>query len=125
LIGCGQHAAAPTESAHHDDTWAKLGFEDRHATMTFTVLPNMAHAWQSYAKTTYPTLTCRSCHGADAESVAYRMPNPGLPPIDPAHQPAGPAAAFMRSVVVPQMIDLIGTTPAHFSCNSCHPKAHR
>lgn len=107
----------------HRDTWATLDFESRHTVMTFTVLPNMARTWRDFERTQYPEMTCRTCHGRDAEAVSYRMPNPALRPIDPAHAPSGPVARFMAQTMVPRMIDLIGTTPEHFSCNACHPKS--
>jgi hypothetical protein len=124
-LSCGPHVAqAPAMTpAKHDDTWSKLGFEDRHAVMTFTVLPNMARSWLDFRATPYPSMTCRTCHGKDAEAVSYRMPNPSLPPIDPAHPPAGPASQFMIKRVVPEMTDLIQTS--HLDCNACHPKAKK
>jgi hypothetical protein len=91
--------------------------------MTFKVLPNMARAWRDWKKTEWPEMTCRTCHGKDAEDVSYKMPNPSLPPIDPSHPPAGPAAEFMKTRVVPMMIGMLDTTPEHFSCNACHPSA--
>jgi len=93
--------------------------------MTFTVLPNMARSWRQFRNSEYPAMTCRTCHGKDAEAVSYRMPNPSLRTIDVAHPPSGPAAEFMKSRVVPDMIDLIGTRAEHFDCNSCHPKAQK
>jgi hypothetical protein len=64
-------------------------------------------------------MTCRTCHGQDAEAVSYRMPNPSLPKIDPAHPPAGPVADFMKTKMVPQMSDFVS---ADVGCNTCHPK---
>ena len=92
--------------------------------MTFTVLPNMARTWREWKKTEWPEMTCRTCHGKDAETNDYEMPNPSLPPIDPARPPEKPATEFMRSRVVPEMMDMLHTTPEHFSCNTCHPKVH-
>ena len=129
-LSCGPHeggsaaSRAPATPAHGDE-WSKLAFVDRHSVMTFTVLPNMARSWRDFDKTPYPTMTCRTCHGKDAEAVSYRMPNPSLPPIDPAHPPAGPASQFMITRVVPEMLELMETTPARFGCNSCHPKAKK
>jgi hypothetical protein len=127
VIGCGPKPAASSHAAvaRTDDAWAKLTFEQRHSAMTFTVLPNMAHTWRDFEKTQYPEMTCRTCHGKDAEVVSYRMPNPALPPIDPVHPPQGPIAQFMIDKVVPEMIDLTETTPNHFGCNSCHPNVRR
>jgi hypothetical protein len=124
LLSCGSQPQAHTPVAPaRQDNWSKLGFEDRHSVMTFTVLPNMARSWRDFKKTSYPEMTCRTCHGKDAEAVSYRMPNPSLPPIDPAHPPAGPVAQFMINRMVPEMLDLLETTPNHLNCNTCHPKA--
>ena len=117
LASCVPHppAAAP---APREDGWAKLDFEQRHAVMTFTVLPNIARTWRDFRHTEYPEMTCRTCHGKDAESVSYRMPNPSLPRVDPAHPPAGPVADFMRTKMLPDVMDLTGS--ATFTCNTCH-----
>ncbi len=113
------HAASPQAT---DDAWKRLSFEDRHSVMTFKILPNMARTWRDWKKTEYPEMTCRTCHGKDAEVVNYKMPNPSLPPIDPAHPPQNAASQFMQTRVVPDMIAMLETTPEHFSCNACHPK---
>jgi hypothetical protein len=111
-----------------------MTWEERHDAMTFLVLPNMARLFERFEGTPYPTLTCRSCHGDDAEAVQYRMPH-GLPALDPDHLPgAGDAdprtarlARFMIEEVTPQMADLVGVplqdgrTGGGFSCFNCHP----
>ncbi len=114
------------------ERWSALTWEERHDEMTWVVHPQMAKLFQRFEKTEYPELTCRTCHGGDAERVQYRMPN-GLPPLDPAHMPdprEGPDAAvakFMYEEVTPQMADLLGVAPANppsgqgFGCFSCHP----
>src|SRR5215471_13421015 len=102
-----------------EDKWSKLSFEDRHSVMTFTVLPNMARTWRDFKHTADPEMTCRTCHGRDAEAVNYRMPNPSLPKIDPAHPPAGPVADFMKTKMVPEMSDFVS---APVGCNTCHPR---
>ncbi len=104
--------------------------------MTFAVLPNMARAWQEHDATPDPTMTCRTCHGADAEAVAYKMPN-GLPPLDPAHLPSPTShdprearvAKFMFDVVAPKMLtDLLDAAPYDpatgrgFYCFDCHAR---
>jgi len=101
--------------------------------MTWVVLPNMAQRFQAFAGTANATLTCRSCHGPDPESVAYRMPR-GLPALDPAHLPEasdtdqrGRTAKFMIETVTPTMADLLGEpsydpkTERGFGCFKCHP----
>lgn len=123
LGACGPRAAPAAPAPPRQDSWSKLDFEERHAVMTFTVLPNMARTWRDFQGTADPTMTCRTCHGKDAEAVQYRMPNPSLPKIDPARPPKGRVADFMTKTMVPDMLDLLGTTPEHFGCNSCHPHA--
>lgn len=102
--------------------------------MTFVVLPNMAHVFQSFAGTRDPELTCRSCHGRDADRVAFAMPH-GLSALDPKHMPDpnSPDAKearitrFMIDEVTPTMARLLGqplrdnTTKQGISCFSCHP----
>ena len=124
LVACGPRGGAksPAPATAREDRWATLDFEERHTVMTFTVLPNMARTWRDFRHTEYPDMTCRTCHGKDAEAVSYRMPNPSLPRIDPAHPPRGPVAEFMKRTMVPDMIELTGTTSEHLSCNGCHPR---
>jgi len=143
-LGCGgasattTAAAAPRTSARApaaDDAWATMSWEDRHRAMTFLVHPNMARLFQRFQGKRYPDLTCRTCHGADAESVAYTMPR-ALPPLDPRHLPApsdggarGRTAKFMLEEVTPQMADLLGVAPYDaktgrgFGCFNCHPRS--
>jgi hypothetical protein len=119
-------------SARGDDFTA-MSWEDRHDQMTWVVLPNMAERFQAFAGAADATLTCRSCHGPDPESVGYRMPR-GLPALDPAHLPQasdagerGRTAKFMIETVTPTMADLLGEplydaqTKRGFGCFKCHP----
>jgi hypothetical protein len=134
VVACGgggtaQTARAPRETA---DEWSKTSWERRHDVMTFTVLPNMGRLFQGFRGTTAPDLTCRSCHGKDAEAVGYKMPH-GLPPLDPRRLPdesssdprIAKMAKFMREEVTPQMADLIGVGVADVSCFTCHPREER
>ncbi len=135
--GCAAGAPPPARAAPPVRSfWADESWEDRHDTMTFAVLPNMARLFQRFRGTRDPDLTCRSCHGADAEAVRYRMPH-GLGPLDPAHLPdrnsADPEEArmarFMADEVTPAMADLLGEplydprTGRGFGCFGCHPTA--
>jgi hypothetical protein len=92
--------------------------------MTFRVLPNMGRLFQGYRHEEAPRLTCRTCHGQDAEQVAYAMPR-SLPALDPEHMPdrSRPIVAFMMDEVTPTMADLLGADRASFSCFACHPRA--
>ncbi len=131
LAACGGNAPPPKNVGHQNKapSWPALSWEDRHEVMTFTVLPNMGKTWQAFTKSDAPTLTCRTCHGQNAEDVKYKMPNPNLPPLDPEHLPRKDSsdanearwATFMIDEVVPQMIDLIDPPPT-FGCFNCHTK---
>jgi hypothetical protein len=116
-----------------EDTWATLSWEDRHDQMTFEVLPSMAELFQTFDGAPYPELTCRTCHGKDAEEVHYKMPH-GLPPLDPAHMPepgthdrTARLTRFMIEEVLPKMVALLDTRPYDpvtkrgFGCFKCHP----
>ncbi len=134
---CQPPAAASPRAASHapaKDEWATDSWEDRHDTMTFLVLPNMARTFQTFFGKKDPDMTCETCHGNDAEAVAYKMPR-GLPPLDPRHLPRRDAsnpnearmAAFMIDEVTPRMARMLETPPydpatrTGFSCFSCHP----
>jgi hypothetical protein len=101
--------------------------------MEFVVHPSMARLFQQHDRKPAPDLTCRTCHGADAEAVQYKMPH-GLPALDPAHLPDGSGtdarartAKFMIEEVTPKMIELLEVSPWNpqtkrgFGCFSCHP----
>jgi hypothetical protein len=128
--------AAPARTAPdktHADDFTSMSWEDRHDLMTWVVLPNMAERFQAFGGAADATLTCRTCHGPDPESVAYRMPR-GLPALDPAHLPEpsdadqrGRTAKFMIEIVTPTMAELLGEplydakTRSGFGCFKCHP----
>jgi hypothetical protein len=140
LAGCGSDTRRPALGleprvrASPRDEWSAATWEDRHDTMTFLVLPNMARLFQRFDGSRYPEMTCRTCHGADAEMVQYKMPH-GLRALDPAHLPNANApdpnearvAKFMIEQVTPQMADLLGLptydpkTGRGLSCFDCHP----
>jgi hypothetical protein len=101
-----------------------MSWEDRHDTMTFLVLPQMARAFQRFEGKPYPDLTCLSCHGENAEKILYRMPNG--PALDPAHLPRRDSsdpheaglAAFMIDEVMPSLAEMLGKPDV--GCFSCH-----
>jgi hypothetical protein len=119
----GRAPAAVAAAGAHRDAWSPLTWEERHTEMTFLVLPNMARLFQEHDRKAAPDLTCRSCHGDDAERVAYAMPH-GLSVLDPRHMPeaADDRVRFMTDEVTPKMADLLGIDRADFSCFACHPR---
>ena len=122
----GPHTLAQPAPAANADEWEGASWEQRHDTMTWLVLPTMARKFQAFSGSRYPELSCFSCHGADAEQVAYRMPH-GLPALDPAHLPNAQShdprearyAAFMMNEVTPTMRELLGKP--NLTCMTCHP----
>lgn len=144
LVSCGPapvgktlpRAAAPP--AAHEYTWDKLSFTEKHAVMTFTVMPNVGRLVQKYEKTEWPAATCERCHGSDGEAKGYKLPN-SLAPLDPAHLPdphskdpdEAQIATFMFDEVVPQMTALLDAKPYDpktgegFYCFNCHAKVTR
>ena len=123
------------QGSHADPTWNALSWEERHDVMTFAVLPNMSRLFQRFRGASSPDMTCRTCHGEDAERVGYAMPH-GLPPLDPRRMPDPHArdakeatmARFMTEEVTPAMVDLLGVprreptgSSRGFTCFNCHP----
>jgi len=124
LVACATHATPRSAGTPRRDEWTPLTWEERHSAMTFRVLPNMGRLFEGYRHEDAPRLTCRTCHGQDAEQVAYAMPH-ALPALDPEHMPdrSRPIVAFMMDEVTPTMADLLGVNRATFSCFACHPRA--
>lgn len=123
LASCGPGEvrvnAAPL-TASGDNRWEDAPFARRHEVMTFTVLPSMGNLFQRHRGDARPELACVTCHGEDAEAVAYRMPN-GLIPLDPNDLPQTAEARWMAEVVTPRFDRMIrggGTT----TCFSCHAR---
>jgi hypothetical protein len=128
-------SVAAKQAPAPEDEWAGMSWEDRHDVMTFTVLPNMARAFQRHDESPAPDTTCRTCHGRYAERIAYAMPSDDLPGFDPAHMPRvdspdpreARATRFMMEEVTPTMAELLGVpvydpkTGKGFGCFHCHP----
>ena len=112
-------ARGATTRQREPDEWAPLSWEERHDLMTWSLLPAMMPVIKQTFATADPELNCRTCHGANAEAVAYAMPN-GLPPLDPRHMPSGKVADAMRRDVTPLLSEILGKPE---TCFSCHPSA--
>jgi len=125
FVACAPAAPSPSAPpAPSSDAWARASWEERHDTMTFLVLPQMARAFQRFEGKTYPELTCLSCHGPRAEEMQYRMP--GGPPLDPAHLPRKDSpdpreaklATFMTDEVTPSLARMLERRDV--GCFTCH-----
>jgi hypothetical protein len=129
----GTQVVAQAAHGAVNDAWTTMSWEERHDTMTFEVLPTMAPMFQRFEGASAPSMTCRTCHGADAEKVGYAMPR-GLPPLDPRNMPradsSNPKEArivkFMTDEVTPGMAEVLGVRPydpktqTGFGCFGCH-----
>jgi cytochrome c553 len=128
LAACASAPATKRDVVRTQDGWSSLSWEQRHEQMTFVVLPNLAKLFQRFEGTADATLTCRTCHGQDADAVEFSMPR-GLPALDPAHLPdrhstnarEARIAAFMIDEVVPAFARTIEVPAERVTCFSCHP----
>lgn len=116
--------------------WQHLTFEQRHEQMTFLVHPSVAEHYRDFYKTSAPLLTCRSCHGEQAERQRYQMAYTPIDDLDPTRVRAlyvagaelSPEQRFKRDVITPLMARLLGVpaydtaTGSGFSCFGCHPR---
>jgi len=119
-----------------NDEWRHLSFEQRHAQMTFAIQPTLARRYQAFYRTDAPTLTCRSCHGEDAERVRYQIAYTPIEDLKPSQvrllylpdADLSDEQRFKRDVITPLMADLLDVpaydpaTGAGFSCFGCHPR---
>jgi hypothetical protein len=118
------------------DEWRHLSFEQRHEQMTFVVHPIVAEHYQEFYATEAPMLTCRSCHGKDAERHRYQIAYTPIDDLKPSrvrelYLPGAEVSdeqRFKRDVITPLMARLLGV-PAYdpqtgrgFSCLGCHPR---
>lgn len=133
MSGCQNTRPVATPA---NDQWRHLSFEQRHSQMTFAVHPTLARRYQEFYGTEAPTLTCRSCHGEDAERVRYQIAYTPIEDLKPSRvrllylPDAEPSdeQRFKRDVITPLMADLLDV-PAYdaltgngFSCFGCHPR---
>ena len=110
-------------------SWDTMDFEQRSAHMYDVVEPRMAEIFQEIDPERFADFECSSCHGQGDSEGHYRMPNPDLPTIDPAHmykkhRKATPEMThFMWKVVEPEMANLLGKSHGSkgaINCATCH-----
>src|SRR5262245_9471113 len=115
VAACGSKAKPP--SGPTDDkqlAWADMNHEQREDYMEATVMPHMKEKFVGYDAAKFADMNCKTCHGAGAEDNTFKMPNPDLPKLDFAKDPATyteeqkKMGEFMGTVVVPEMAKLLG-----------------
>lgn len=121
VASCAPHAAAPVAG----ERWDAMSKERKLEYMDATVMPRTKAAFVAYDPHRYAKLDCVSCHGREAATRGYAMPNPDLlleptpwntTSADPATAPS-PMDAFMAGVVTKEMGRLVGRP---FACFGCH-----
>lgn len=145
LGACGasasHQATTPTSSESQALTgpprpWAELSHDERQAHMVRHVLPATADLFASWDATRFADFSCQSCHGQDAETRAYAMPNPSLLTLYPTGTLGQEqvlaqyreACTFMYSRLVPAMGQLLAmpeydpSTQVGLTCFACHPR---
>jgi hypothetical protein len=114
--------------------WARMTGAQKGQYMAQAVMPAMTALLQAYDPAHFATVTCATCHGANARAVHFHMPNalPALPAFGtPAAQQRMAAQhrmyEFMGTRMTPAMAQLLGTQPFNpethqgFGCFNCHP----
>jgi hypothetical protein len=152
LASCGGGAAqsTTTSTTSHEETassgpvltppprpWAELSHDERRAHMVQHVLPATSELFTSWRSDHYADFGCETCHGADAASREFAMPNPSILTLYPTgtvgqeevlHEYTD-ACTFMYSRLLPSVRTLVGAreydpaTHEGFTCFSCHPSA--
>mgnify|MGYP000492089377 CR=1 FL=1 len=115
----------PTPEPAPQKKFADMDYNDKFDYMKTVVMPAMKKLFKAYDASLYSDIKCSICHGSNAKSNKYKMPN-GIEPLDPRKMPNGDGAKFMKEKVVPTMIKLLGATPFDpktgkgFGCFACH-----
>ena len=118
--------------------WEKMNLAARKKYMKATVLPEMKKVFAAFDPKTFSNVTCATCHGKDAATKKFKMPNAELPQLSgPTDRAAFMALAekkpevvkFMGTQVKPKMAALLGlpewtpASPTGFACYNCHTHA--
>jgi hypothetical protein len=125
-----QQVVGPPEVA-----WKDMTKEQKGRFMKAVVVPKMKPLFNSFDPEMFQKVDCATCHGTDAKSKGFKMPNPELfvLPGTPAEfaelaQKKPKWIKFMGEQVKPQMAALLGLKnfdprapdPAAFGCHNCH-----
>jgi|tagenome__1003787_1003787.scaffolds.fasta_scaffold19769349_1 hypothetical protein len=137
--------AAPESTAKvvgpPDVAWKDMSKEQRGRYMKAVVTPKMKLVFQDFDPKLFERFNCATCHGKEAKSRAFKMPNPEIHPLPPtpeaymAMMKKKPEwerwSKFMGERVAPQMATLLGLPvfdpkkpdPSAFGCKGCHTLA--
>ena len=112
--------------------WKDMDKKQRAEWMKTVVMPKMAKSFQGFDAKDFKDFTCVTCHGPGAKQGKFKMPNAGLPKLDPAdsfkkHMTKKPEITkYMMMSVVPEMADALQVpkydpqTHQGFGCFNCH-----
>lgn len=109
--------------------WDEMDMEARRKFMKEMVVPTMRQAFAEFDSVRFPSLGCKSCHGAAGlADGSFAMPSPELPALSSAAlmNPDDDQKAvleFMRTVVKPKLSELLGAAEGSMPavrCSSCH-----
>jgi hypothetical protein len=124
-----------------DVAWKDMSKEQRGRYMKAVVTPKMKPFFQDFDPKLFERFNCATCHGKEAKSRAFKMPNPEIHPLPPtpeaymAMMKKKPEwerwSKFMGEKVAPQMAALLGLPvfdpkkpdPNAFGCKGCHTLA--
>lgn len=139
LLGCGPKpgAAAPedpkvtAQPALPDVRFADLDLEQRAEFMKQKVVPAMTPLFRDHDPKKYSDVGCKTCHGDDAETGDFDMPNESLPVLDFADMSKFRPAdiEWMKTKIKPAMAKILGEpehtqeNPSGFGCLNCHTAA--
>jgi hypothetical protein len=119
--------------------WKDMTKEQRGKFMGAVVLPRMREVFRTFNGEKYAAIGCGTCHGKEARSRGFQMPNPEIMPLPTAQedwgklmQEKGDMLKFMGEHVKPEMAKLLGVPeynpqnsqpqPGALGCTTCHTK---
>jgi hypothetical protein len=148
VVSCGGSSAKPpaappgvastsapppaSASASAEVAWKDMSVPQKREYMKKVVLPKMRTLFTAFDEKTFEDMGCKTCHGDGMKDQTFKMPNPDLPPLSveggfKKHKDETPEITeFMMTRVVPEMAQLLGTTPYDpktqkgFGCFGCH-----
>ncbi len=131
----GEPAAAPAVVGPPQVAWKDMTKEQRGKYMGMVVLPKMREVFRAFDGEKFASIGCGTCHGKDARSRGFEMPNPDLYQLPNSQEEWGKLMKekpemlrFMGEKVKPEMAALLGVPsmdpqnpqPGALGCGACH-----